>query len=156
MTLSEAQKCRFWDKVEKLGNESGCWLWTASVSNAGYGVFGVNYKMKTAHRISWALVHGPIPEGAFVCHRCDTRDCVNPNHLFLGNSVVNMRDKVSKGRQIKGEGVVVSKLNPEKVRSIRREYRPGVVSFRMLAAKYGCGNGAIRDIIENLTWTHIK
>lgn len=92
---------RFWEKVFKT---EGCWLWTGSREEHGYGVFHVGaHSTVIAHRYGWELVNGPIPkrEGAeelCVCHHCDTPSCVRPDHLFLGTDKDNMRDMVSKGR----------------------------------------------------------
>ena len=87
---------RFWKKVSK---SDGCWLWTGSVTNSGYGqFFPMERKMVTAHRWAYMTFVAPIPEKMFVCHRCDTKRCVRPDHLFLGTHSDNMRDMVSKGR----------------------------------------------------------
>lgn len=87
---------------------TGCLLWLAG-SSRGYGVLTINYKAKQAHRLAYELNHGPIPVGLFVCHRCDTPACCNPDHLFLGTQRDNVRDSVSKGRhscitRFKGKG----------------------------------------------------
>lgn len=88
---------RFWEKVQK---SSGCWLWMAAKANYGYGVInlGTGLGLVRAHRLSWAMHNGPVPEGREVCHRCDVPACVNPAHLFLGTHGDNMRDMVKKGR----------------------------------------------------------
>lgn len=86
---------RFWSKVSK---GDGCWEWQAGRLPTGYGRFsdkGVEYK---AHRFSWALAHGAIPEGMLICHRCDNPRCVRPDHLFLGTNSDNQRDMVNKNR----------------------------------------------------------
>jgi len=89
----------FWSRVEKLGNESGCWLWMGGCTDLGYGLFhpgkGMNYG---AHRFSAELA-GMDVKDKNVCHKCDTPSCVNPNHLFVSTQLGNMRDKVSKNRQ---------------------------------------------------------
>ena len=77
---------------------SGCWLWKRAINSAGYGLIGKEGKLYTAHRISWELHNGPIPEGIQVCHKCDVKYCVNPDHLFLGTQKDNMDDAVRKGR----------------------------------------------------------
>lgn len=88
----------FMQRVEPEPN-SGCWLWSgASAGRAGYGACGAINGEKRAHRVSWTLHVGPIPEGAFVLHRCDVPACVNPAHLYVGNFSDNMRDAARKGR----------------------------------------------------------
>lgn len=90
---------RFWSKVRK---DDGCWEWTASVNRRGYGWlhFGgkVERKALKAHRVSWEIHNGPIPDGLWVLHKCDNPRCVRPDHLFLGDRTDNMRDCAAKGR----------------------------------------------------------
>lgn len=89
---------RFWEKVEK---SDGCWLWTGStISGYGYLHSGDKLVRKPlrAHRASWAIHHGPIPDGLWVLHHCDTPLCVRPDHLFLGDRRANMLDAARKGR----------------------------------------------------------
>ena len=86
---------RFEQKIDKSGD---CWLWTASRNNGGYGLFKLAGKTTTAHRISYELHVGVIPDGMCVLHTCDVRMCVNPDHLFLGTQTDNMQDKANKGR----------------------------------------------------------
>ena len=77
---------------------SGCWLWTQALKGDGYGHKHYEGKYQSAHRISWKLNRGPIPDGMFVLHHCDVMRCVNPDHLFLGTHEDNMRDAHEKGR----------------------------------------------------------
>jgi hypothetical protein len=92
---------RFWSKVNKTDS---CWNWTSSIVGNGYGgLFSGTKKQRKslrAHRFSYELHNGVIPEGLFVLHKCDNRLCVNPEHLFLGDSTDNMRDCAAKGRVI--------------------------------------------------------
>lgn len=82
----------------------GCWKWIGTVNKqTGYGqIYHAESPSHytTAHRLGWILNRGPIPKGIFVCHKCDVRDCVNPNHLFLGTHTDNMRDCARKGRVV--------------------------------------------------------
>lgn len=97
------QRCRpHWTIAERIAHLSrrdplsGCWLWQAATMPNGYGVVNWRDKLWLAHRLSWIGTHGPIPKGCMVCHRCDERRCVNPDHLFLGTRQVNMDDLKAK------------------------------------------------------------
>lgn len=100
---------RFWSQVDKQGPihptlGTRCWLWTGTRLHRGqgYGQIAVDRVRYMAHRYSWILHNGPIPEGLQACHHCDNKGCVNPKHLFLGTSQDNQDDKVAKGRQASG------------------------------------------------------
>jgi ribosomal 50S subunit-recycling heat shock protein len=83
----------FWDFVTKR-HAQGCWTWTGPRNHQGYGFWG----KILAHRHSWALTNGPIPEGMWILHHCDNKPCVNPAHLYAGTRVENTQDAVDRGR----------------------------------------------------------
>lgn len=76
----------------------GCWVWTGSKDIDGYGSLRDGHKIKRAHRVSWEIHNGPIPEGLAVLHKCNNPSCVNPEHLKLGDHTENMQDRKRNGR----------------------------------------------------------
>lgn len=86
----------FIDKI--VVSDGGCWEWIASQDDRGYGQYSFQGRIQKAHRVSFKIAVGRIPEGLFVCHRCDNKQCVRPSHLFLGTQLDNIRDAISKGR----------------------------------------------------------
>lgn len=93
---------RFWAKVDKDG-PGGCWIWTSTRNHRGYGLFrDIPARQVATHRYSYMLHKGEIPEGLFVCHTCDNPPCCNPDHLWLGTHLENMRDRGAKGRYRNG------------------------------------------------------
>lgn len=153
---------RFWEKVDKPSSEDACWLWTGSTVPFGYGQIGVVtdgvYRPIHAHRVSWELHNGPIPDGMVICHSCDNPPCVNPKHLFLGTSADNNADAWAKGRA-KTPFVAGShyhaKLTEAQVIEIRQRYSAGGVLRRELAAEYGVSLGCIASVVSGRNWHYL-
>ena len=104
---------RLLDHCEPEPN-SGCWLWTASCYNGGYGQIKVDGKTKIAHRVAYETWVGEIPEGLCVCHKCDIPGCIRPDHLFIGTQKDNVHDCMKKERFATGDNHY-SRLHPEKL-----------------------------------------
>jgi hypothetical protein len=149
---------RFWPKVNKRGPDD-CWEWQASRTPRGYGQIGLggNAKPIPAHRASYMLAHGRIPDGMHVLHSCDNPACVNPAHLRLGTHAENMRDKVERGRVPKseficrGEGNINAKLNADLV----RKARSGELSVDEVIEMTGVNRSTVNAAKRGKTWKHI-
>jgi hypothetical protein len=142
---------RLLSKIER--NSSGCWLWKGTLNKRwGYGYFSISGKPHRAHRASYELLVGPIPDGLWVLHKCDVRKCVNPDHLFLGTREDNTQDMVAKNRQSRqrGDQSPRAKLTWDDVRAIRAEY--GKKTLKQLGALHSLWHSNIRSIVMNETW----
>jgi hypothetical protein len=129
---------------------NGCWEWTGCFANTGYGSMGIprTRKVMNVHRLAWIVTNGDVPAGLYICHRCDNRKCLNPDHLFLGTAADNMRDSRQKGRQSCGAANYNAKLLESDVREIRASRE----SQRALARRFGVSPSAIQAIKERRSW----
>jgi hypothetical protein len=141
----------FFKKVKK---SSGCWNWTARKNKDGYGQVWINHKSYYAHRISWSLKNGEIPKGMYILHSCDNPGCVNPNHLFLGTQADNVMDCFKKGKTTFGERDHFAKLKEKEVFEIRRLYKTGVVSQKLLSKMFMVSNTQINLIVRGVSWKY--
>lgn len=126
------------------------------VDKSGRGYFHYYNRVVQVHRFSYELHHGPIPDGLFVCHKCDVPLCVNPYHLFLGTAQDNSNDCVNKGRIARGERSGTSKLNESQVRAIREADLSGRGSTVRLARSMGISAANVRHIVDRKSWKHIE
>lgn len=148
---------RFFRKVNKTDT---CWLWIGAMvpglAKGGYGCFNFNQKIQRAHRVSWQIHHGPIPEGMQVLHHCDVRHCVRPDHLFLGTHDNNMKDMARKGRARgsgpPGELAGPAKLKAVQVLEIRKLAKTTGLTQDEIANRFGVTQGAIHCILSGKTW----
>ena len=142
-------KCRFYSKIDKT---EICWNWSAGLSDQEYGKFSIGRLNYNAHRYSWILHRGAIRKNMFVCHACDNKRCVNPDHLFLGTQKTNMKDKTKKGRAQKGEKCYNSKLTIGQVADIINDKR----IYKQIAAEYNVSKSLITKIKCGNAWAHVK
>lgn len=146
---------RFWSHVRK-GDPTICWIWTGPKAELGYGVFHHNKVRYRAHRVSWMLENGRDSK-LWILHRCDTPSCVNPSHLWEGTPHENSLDAASKGRMCHGVRTNSAKLNPNKVKTIRRLLpQLGWGKYTMLGRKYGVLYTSIKAIAVGRTWKHVS
>ena len=154
---------RFWNNVDKNGPiirpELGqCWIWTASLSKGecgGYGRLVINGIEFKSHRVSWELAGHELPEGADVCHICDNRPCVRPDHLFLGDNHTNIQDMYDKGRRIQGgENNGHAKLTEQQVLEIIESLGSGVPG-NQIAKVYGVAKQTIYKIKHGQKWNYL-
>jgi HNH endonuclease len=131
--------------------ESGCWVWSKCLTEHGYGRGTLYRKNFLAHRLAYEIVHGAIPEGLCVLHKCDVRSCVNPDHLFLGTTADNSADMVSKDRQAKGKQNGAAKLSEAEVLSIRKRVESGE-SQASIAADFKVHQTLISMIHRKVKW----
>ena len=131
---------------------TGCWLWTGGLFQTfGYGQYWFEGCPQYAHRVSWRLHVGFIPEGLFVLHHCDTPCCVAPHHLYLGTQADNMRDRAARGKTARGENKPNAKLTDQEIRLIRMS----PLSTNELARRYGKHPKYIADIRHYRRWKHV-
>jgi len=140
---------RFFNYVDKTDS---CWIWTGGKRRRGYGMFNAgNGRNISAHRYSYEIHNGEIPDGMCILHKCDRPECVNPAHLFAGTLSDNMLDMLNKGRNGNGQ----TKLTPEIVRNIRKAYACGGMTYVSLGNKFGIDRRTARDIVIRRHWKNV-
>lgn len=166
----EAEKLsRFLSKLD-MDSITGCWVWTGGRDKpplkpyGNFAVGGTDCVIK-AHRYSYALFNGAVPENVLVLHQCDNPTCCNPAHLFLGSHKDNTADMYAKGREYCTRGIARpdmvgiksrnAKLDDDKVRQIRSMYVPNVFGFGRIAQLFGIKKCAVMNVVHRKTWRHI-
>ena len=135
---------RFWSKVN-IGNSDDCWEWQAG-KRSGYGSFCIYYKPCYAHRVSWELTYGPIPEGKLCLHKCDNRICVNPSHLYLGTHADNVLDREYRCKNyLRGRISTITKNNIIEMKNL---YSLGT-SYSKIAKKFNISRRYSSMLINN-------
>lgn len=148
---------RFWYNVDKNdflsdSQSTHCWSWTGYTAGNGYGMFKSGGKYVLAHRYSYTIHKGSIPDGLCVLHTCDNPECTNPNHLYVGTPMDNAKDKVSRGRSPSGEKSGRARLTWNVINEIRHLWKTGKYLQKELAIKYGVPRSHISLIVNNKTW----
>lgn len=133
---------------------SACIEWTGAINGRGYGNLRVGDRTVSAHRHVYEIQVGPIPDGMVICHRCDNRRCVNPEHLFAATQLDNIADRDAKGRQARGTTNARARLTALEARAIYALARHGE-SLRAIARAFGVRHTTVRLIARGETWAHV-
>lgn len=146
-------------KSHCVPDPSGCLHWNSVKDKDGYGKVYQAHKGKTkkffAHRVSFLIHRGVIPDGMCVCHSCDNRICVNPSHLWIGTPIRNALDCDMKFRRCMGSSLPQSKMDEEKVYRMRSIYSKGGITYKKIAVQFGISWQNTAKIMRRETWSHV-
>jgi hypothetical protein len=138
-----------------VDEKTGCWLWMGGLTKQRYGHFRSNYTRYAAHRVSYEVFVGSVPDGMFVCHKCDNPQCVNPDHLFAGTPQDNSQDMAAKKRHMFGEINGNAKLSEEQAKHILRLKGCGM-SKQAIGDKFGVCRVTVAKIWAGELWAHLR
>lgn len=146
----------FWSRVDKNGpiardGMTPCWIWRGAKTAEGYGRFSDRGRDSLAHRVAYLLESGSIDDVEAVMHKCDVRDCVNPNHLQAGTRAQNNADCKAKRRNAAGERSGTAKLTAEQVDDMRFRFRNGDSRYS-LAERFGVSHRQVCYIVRGQKW----
>lgn len=141
------------DLLSRSAPQGECRVWQGARTGRGYGTIAHNGRSVGTHRLAYELWRGPIPDGLHVCHSCDVRACINPDHLWLGTHVDNMRDRGVKGRCVtpRGESHPSAKMSRAVVGEIRRRAAAGERQ-KSIATKMGFTLSSVGRVVRGETW----
>lgn len=148
-------KKRILSSIKK--SKAGCWVWQKTIHAGGYGIVSLRGKHEMAHRAAWKVLVGEIPEGMQLNHTCHNRACINPDHLYLGTQIDNMRDMQDAGRENKalGERGGMTVLTEVAVREIRKLIGEGWTN-KDIARVFGVAPTTVSSIKRKRTWRWLK
>lgn len=156
-------RTRGWSLKERLDyfvrrsvNPDGCWEWDGTRVERGYGMVHWQGAMIPAHRASYTVHVGPIPDGLVVCHRCDNPPCIRPDHLFVGTPADNTADMFAKGRNhdTRGSANPAAKLDERQVAEIKAALRAGERRAD-IASRFMVSRNIVNFIATGRTWNHV-
>lgn len=164
--LTERQRTNFEAKIDRSPNLKGCHLWTGARTSAGYGGVSLGQgNVHYTHRLSYQLNRGEIPKGLLVLHRCDVRNCVNPEHLFIGTEKDNIDDMWKKKRRVQlrgkdsprfGKKRILKYLTMEIAEQIRALYKPREFGCIKLARMFDTSPGVVLQVVNGKTWNKVN
>lgn len=152
--MDNAVIIRFKEKYVETDADS-CWVWTACITNSGYGSFLCDGRPRQAHRVAYRIAFGHCPDDLFVCHKCDNKSCVNPSHLFLGTAADNNKDRHKKGRSkggsMPGTSNPVARLTDDTVKAIFQASG----TLKQVGERYGVTMQDVSAIRRGNTWSSV-